>query len=203
MYRCLSIIAFGLLLAQPAAAEIYRYMDKQGNAVFTNQQPFGIEAERVELARPNLIQSPVLAGEVPVAEPQAAPPPELPDVMDAQQPYRMILLSGVPDILRVDQLKVRVELQPPLRENHRLRLLFNGRSLRPVGDGTHFQIIGIPRGVHSLQAVVFRDEGEVQRGEEYAFRRRQNELPGSAAIDDDVEQERRIEPAYGWSRALP
>ena len=49
-------LLIGLLLAQPASAEVFTYIDAQGNRVFTDQPKPG-DAKRVPLATSNRMSS--------------------------------------------------------------------------------------------------------------------------------------------------
>ena len=63
-------------LALPASAEIYKYTDANGNKVFTNQPPDGVQAQTVELQPTNTvgIDTPEKssAGNAPAADSEAA-----------------------------------------------------------------------------------------------------------------------------------
>ncbi|MFU1922692.1 DUF4124 domain-containing protein, partial [Klebsiella pneumoniae] len=65
-----------LAAALPAMAQIYQYTDANGNKVFTNQPPDGVQAQTVELQPTNTvgIDTPEKssAGNAPAADSEAA-----------------------------------------------------------------------------------------------------------------------------------
>ena len=68
------------ILSVPAFAEIYKYTDAQGNTVFTNQPPEGVQADTVDLPPANTVN---------IRTPE--PPPPLPDRQQNQQaPYQTL-----------------------------------------------------------------------------------------------------------------
>ena len=58
-------------LALPAAAQIYKYTDANGNTVFTNQPPEGQSSETVELPPTNTVQPQAPVVPAPSTEPEA------------------------------------------------------------------------------------------------------------------------------------
>ena len=110
------------ILSVPAFAEIYKYTDAQGNTVFTNQPPEGVQADTVDLPPANTVN---------IRTPE--PPPPLPDRQQNQQaPYQTLMLSGIPDAeaLRANNgtFVVSALLEPPLQPGHTLRFMLDGAS---------------------------------------------------------------------------
>lgn len=163
MRRALLFCAM-LCLASPATAEIYRYLDENGNPVFTNQPPDGVAVKPVEIDPANTIDIPepeVLLDNQPEAS-----------AVDAR-PYRVLELTGVPDdeaALRANggRFTVGVRLEPALMPSHRLRFLFDGTPVR-TGTATSIQMSGVARGEHTLQVVVLSGSQIVQRSEPRTF----------------------------------
>lgn len=153
---------FGLMLMlcidTSAMAEIYRYTDKDGHTVFTNQPPEGIKAETVELPPANTLD----------ASPPSSPSPTLPNAHSTAQAYSSIELSGIPDAqaLRSNNgnFSVSARLTPALQPGHSLRLLLDGQPVGAAGSDTVFHLSGIERGEHSLQLEVLSGNRVIQSG---------------------------------------
>ncbi len=155
------IILFGMLaiLSTAATAEIYRYTDAKGNPVFTDRPPPG-NATPVDLPPANTV-------EMRVSEPAAreeAKPAEQPE---SAQPYRILRLDGLPEggVLRANSgsFTVSAQLDPPLRRNHLLRFLFDGKSAAGASSATTLTLENVDRGAHSLQLEILNGERIVQR----------------------------------------
>lgn len=67
-----SLICLLLFIALPAAAQIYKYTDANGNAAFSNQPPDGVKAKVVELPPLNSVDTQKMA--TPVTPPQNPQP---------------------------------------------------------------------------------------------------------------------------------
>jgi len=152
-----------LLLILPASAQIYKYLDANGNPVFSNQPPEGVSAEKIELPPPNIV----------------SPPPPRPE--EAVKPretsrkirYRQLELSGVTDgeALRANSgsFSVDVTIEPPLRPGHRLQLLLDGQPYGQASQSTHLVLLNLDRGDHSLEVEVLAGERSVQKSAPVLF----------------------------------
>ena len=114
------------ILSVPAFAEIYKYTDEQGNTVFTNQPPEGVQADTVDLPPANTVN---------IRTPE--PPPPLPDSQQTQQaPYQTLQVTGIPDdeALRANNgsFVVSAVLEPPLQGHDHLLFSVWSRG-QPVG----------------------------------------------------------------------
>src|SRR5688572_7316594 len=109
-----------LVLALPAAAQIYKYTDANGNTVFTNQPPEGTASEKVELPPTNAIQ----------VQPPSAPVSDSTGT-ELQAVYQVLELTDIPDeeALRANNgtFSVSVRLEPRLQPGHSLRLRLDGQ----------------------------------------------------------------------------
>lgn len=63
-----------LLLALPAGAQIYQYLDANGNPVFSSQPAEGVAGEKVELPTPSIV----------------IPPPRPPEAVLRQEQFEKI-----------------------------------------------------------------------------------------------------------------
>lgn len=142
MHRLLCLLAASLIFT--AQAEVYTYLDAEGNRVFTDSPPRG-NAERLELAPSNAFSAPAKR------QPTAAPAPAAPPGPPAYQLLRILLPA--PDSTISDnegKLLVTINSEPALLPEHRFRLLINGQ---PAGEATRnavSQLSNIDRGSHQL-----------------------------------------------------
>ena len=149
-------------LALPAAAQIYKYTDANGNTVFTNQPPEGQSAEAVELPPTNTVQpqAPVVPAQA--AEPEASGPP-----------YEVLELTDVPsdEALRANNgtFSVGVNIQPRLMPGHKLRLLLDGQPSGQPSNVPRLQLVNVDRGEHSLAVEVLSGERQVQQSAPIVF----------------------------------
>lgn len=148
-----------VLIALPAAAQIYKYTDANGNTAYSNQPPDGVKARPVELPPLNSVerQSP----SEPVAPAQAS---------SRDQPhsaYQVLELSGLPteEALRANNgtFTVSVLINPRLQGTHRLRLLLDGQPYGQPSNVPILQLVNIDRGEHNLAVQVIDGQNVVQQ----------------------------------------
>lgn len=137
-----------LLLGLPVAAEVYTYVDEEGNRVFTDRPKPG-NAERIELAPSNAMT------------PTALPPP--PPAQPPQAPLYQLLriLVPEPDATISDgagDLIVSATSDPALLPGHSYRLLLDGQAVGAPGRSPVFPLSNLDRGTHQL-AVEILDTG--------------------------------------------
>ena len=144
-----------LLLATSfgASAEVYTYIDHDGNRVFTDQPTRG-NAKRLNLAPPNAM--PKLPG--PLYAPVAPQEPVAPPL------YQVLrILVPEPDaIVRANdgELIVSVSSDPNLLPGHYYRLFLDGV---PVGEPSRspvFPLHNIDRGTHQLSVEILDQRGQ-------------------------------------------
>ncbi|MDR6960870.1 hypothetical protein J2W43_004879 [Pseudomonas brassicacearum] len=164
MGRGFSIILF-LLLALPAAAQIYKYTDAEGNTAYSNQPPQGVPAQTVELPPLNSIER------QPPASPNTPTAPVAKE--ESRNAYEVLELTDIPteEALRANNgtFTVGVRAQPRLQSPHLFRLLLDGQ---PYGQSTNvprLQLVNIDRGEHSLAVQVIDGEHLVQQSETVTF----------------------------------
>lgn len=160
--HCLYLL---LLTALPAAAQIYRYTDANGNPAYSDRPPAGVQGQAVELAPLNRIAPPrpTLA---PASEPERLPPA-------SAATYSTLELNGIPNggVVRANNgtVNVEVRLQPPLHSTHRLRLLLDDQPYGPPGTAPSLQLLNLDRGEHRLAVQVLDGEQVVQQSPTLTF----------------------------------
>lgn len=154
-----------LLLALPAAAQIYKYTDAEGNTAYSNQPPQGIPAQTVELPPLNSIER------------QTPANPDTPTASeDREEPrnaYETLELTDIPteEALRANNgtFTVGVRAQPRLQSPHLFRLLLDGQPYGQPTNVPRLQLMNIDRGEHSLAVQVIDGDTLVQQSETVTF----------------------------------
>ncbi|PAU55620.1 DUF4124 domain-containing protein [Pseudomonas sp. PIC25] len=161
--RLLIACLIGTLALSATAAQIYKYTDANGNVVYTNQPPEGVQAEEVDVKAPNTVE-------------MSAPPPALPSQAEqpaAGNPYSVLELTGIPDdeAMRANNgtFSVGVALEPRLQRGHLLRLVLDGQPYGQPTNVPHIQLVNIDRGEHSLVVEVLSGDHVVQRSDAKTF----------------------------------
>lgn len=142
------------LIALPVTAEVFTYVDAQGNRVYTDQPGSG-NAKRVPLATSNRMS----------ANPSGAAP-----VTAAQKTedkplfhYDMLrVLVPEPDATvrsNAGELIVSVTNEPGLQREHRYRLLLDGQPTAEPGASPVFALSNIDRGRHNLSVEILDEQG--------------------------------------------
>lgn len=137
------------LLAVPATAEIYSYVDAQGNRVFTDQPQGGTPA--IRLAPTNSMP----------AMP-AAPPVEKPTPQAKNPGYRWLrIVDPPPDatLRNTGALTVTAASEPGLHPGHRYRLRLDGATSGPDGAQPVFSLDNLERGTHRLLVEIVDADG--------------------------------------------
>lgn len=142
------------MIALPVSAEVFTYIDAQGNRVFTDQPGPG-NAKRVPLTPSNRMSAnPGNAAPVVAEKPAASQP---------RQHYNMLrLLIPEPDAtLRssAGELIVSATSEPGLQRGHRYRLLLDGKPTGEPGPSPVFALSNIDRGTHSLSVEIIDEQG--------------------------------------------
>lgn len=143
-----------MLFALPTLAQVYTYIDAEGNRVFTDQ-PTSSQAERVELAPSNSMSATPSASTAPAF----APPPE-PSLR-----YSVLrILVPQPDATIRDSagnLIVSVNSEPKLFAQHRYRLIMDGQQVGEAGSSPVFPLENIDRGTHQLAVEVIDEQDRI------------------------------------------
>ena len=141
------------LISLPAMAEVFTYIDAQGNRVFTDQ-PGTRNAKRVPLATSNRMSAnPSGAAPMTAAKNQAKP----------LFHYDMLrVLVPEPDATirsTAGELIVSVTSEPGLQQGHRYRLLLDGQPTAEPGPSPVFALSNIDRGSHHLSVEILDEQG--------------------------------------------
>ncbi|UVL01257.1 DUF4124 domain-containing protein [Pseudomonas sp. B21-048] len=140
------------LISLPAMAEVFTYVDAQGNRVFTDQ-PGTRNAKRVPLATSNRM-SPNPSG--------AAPMTAAKNQAKTLFHYDMLrVLVPEPDATirsTAGELIVSVTSEPGLQQGHRYRLLLDGQPTAEPGPSPVFALSNIDRGSHNLSVEILDEQ---------------------------------------------
>jgi hypothetical protein len=152
-----------LLIALPAAAQIYKYTDAAGNTAYSNQPPDGVKAQPVELPPLNSVE-------------RQAPPTPPAQATSGEQPrsaYEVLELTNLPttEALRANNgtFTVNVLIKPRLQGPHLFRLLLDDQPYGQPSNVPILQLVNIDRGTHSLAVQVIDGEDIVQQSPTMTF----------------------------------
>ncbi|MDD1137106.1 DUF4124 domain-containing protein [Pseudomonas sp. TNT2022 ID233] len=154
---------FLLLIALPAAAQIYKYTDASGNTVYSDHAPDGVQAQPVELPPLNSVQ------------PQAssAPSSDTTSREPARNAYEVLELTGLPteEALRANNgtFTVSVLIKPRLQPPHQLRLLLDDAPYGQPSNVPILQLVNVDRGEHRLAVQVINGETIIQQSPAVVF----------------------------------
>jgi hypothetical protein len=152
--RTLLLCTTLLLASLPISAQVYTYIDAEGNRVFTDQ-PRSKNAQRIELAPSNSMNAPQPL----YAPPTAASAPE------PSQRYQVLrILVPQPDATvreNSGNLIVTVSSEPALLPGHSYRLLLNGNETGKTGPSPVFPLEHIDRGTHQLAVEIIDSQGRI------------------------------------------
>ncbi|WP_150771929.1 DUF4124 domain-containing protein [Pseudomonas fluorescens] len=152
-----------LLIALPAAAQIYKYTDADGNTAYSNQPPDGVRAQPVELPPLNSVETQLPGKPAPATE----------DHEQSRSAYEVLELTGLPtrEALRANNgtFTVNVLIKPRLQGPHLLRLLLDEQPYGQPGNVPILQLVNIDRGLHSLAVQVIDGDTVIQQSPTVTF----------------------------------
>lgn len=143
------------LLTLPVSAEVFTYVDAQGNRVFTDQPKNG-NARHVPLA---------IGNRMPAAN--TAPAMASTHKPEQKPPFRYDLLRILvpePDATvrsTAGEIIVSVTSEPGLQRGHRYRLLLDGQPTAEPGLSPVFPLTNIDRGTHQLSVEILDEQGQI------------------------------------------
>ncbi|WP_278620860.1 DUF4124 domain-containing protein [Ectopseudomonas oleovorans] len=143
-----------LFVTQAASAQVYTYIDAEGNRVFTDK-PRSSNAERVMLAPSNSAQMSQPQPTVRMASPPAASKPTV--------HYQLLrILVPEPDASIHNgsgDMIVTLNSEPGLLPGHSYRLLLNGEPQGETSRSPVFSLQHVDRGTHQLVAEIIDSAG--------------------------------------------
>ena len=147
-----------LLIALPAAAQIYKYTDANGNTVYSDHSPDGVQAQPVELPPLNRVEP---------QAPSAPPAPEADNHEPARNAYDILELAGLPseEALRANNgtFTVQVLIKPRLQPPHQLRLVLDDVPYGQPSNVPILQMVNVDRGEHRLAVQVIDGQTIIQQ----------------------------------------
>lgn len=153
-----------LLIALPAAAQIYKYTDANGNTVYSDHSPDGVKAQSVELPPLNHVE-PQAPSTSPVPEAEARQPPG--------NAYEILELAGLPtdEALRANNgtFTVNVLIKPRLQSPHQLRLVLDDEPYGQPSNVPSLQLVNVDRGEHRLAVQVIDGQTVIQQSPPAVF----------------------------------
>lgn len=138
------------------AAEIYTYIDAQGNRVFTDQPHKN--AKRVDVAPSNN-----MTATPPTRNVKVSPPSPVKTRPAVRYTLLRILVPEPDAIVRSVEgnLIVTVSSEPALQEGHAYRLLLDGQPVAAPGRSPVFPLSNIDRGTHQLSVEILDQDGHL------------------------------------------
>ncbi len=152
----LAVITTGFVLSLNSQAKIYKTIDENGNAVFTDAPSAPEEGEEVTLKPLTPIQfdipeEPTITGQESETE-------------EKDKPNYKELVIVEPEngsTFRGDgNIKVKVKHRPALYPNHMLALFINGQQAGTPQTGTVFKLKNVSRGEYTLQVKILDSSGK-------------------------------------------
>lgn len=168
--RLTVLCLFAILMATvaaPAAADVYRWVDDQGQVHFSDEPHDG--AEPVDVGEPTVVDS--------LPTPQGADPKDdadgggddsdsgTGDGAAAQTQWRIAIAAPSDEATVRDnqgKLQLVLDVRPRLSEDQRILVLVDGSPYRQGPfTSTDITLSGLDRGAHELQALLRDDGGRV------------------------------------------
>lgn len=152
--RQLLILLLSALCCLSASAEVYTYIDKEGNRVFTDQPPRG-NAQKLNLAPPNAMPNALPNGKGQLIMPPPLYMPAAPSGPPAYQLLRIIVPEPDATVRANDgALIVSATSDPALLPGHLYRLLLDGKPMGEPGRSPVFPLNNVERGTHQLSVEI-------------------------------------------------
>ncbi|MFU8820730.1 MAG: DUF4124 domain-containing protein [Gammaproteobacteria bacterium] len=173
--RWMTVLLLLICSAGAVAAEVWRWVDENGETHFSDRPHPG--AEQVDLAPAQTFTAPAL------------PPPRQPAPRAAAEPAspysRVTIVSPEAGEMFWNiggQLTVQLALEPQLIRGHELRMFLDGNRVQGVPQGpVQFTIGEVFRGEHTLRAAIFDSGGrELASSEAITFYVQQTSIQNPA-----------------------
>ncbi|WP_166266210.1 DUF4124 domain-containing protein [Marinobacter caseinilyticus] len=151
--------------ATPAVAEVYRYLDKNGNVTFSDEPRKG--AETVKVRPVTTVTLPKMKDvEARARQPEA-------EEKTQAKPYDAITFDAPEDGTAFysgnGDIELRVSSSPALKKGHRFEVDIDGQPVGQNPSGS-FTVRNIDRGTHNASAFVVDSKGQrIQSGSRISF----------------------------------
>jgi hypothetical protein len=146
------LLSLLLVAACPALAQVYTYIDAEGNRVFTDQPKAG-NAKHVQMAPTNGMAQTTPRGPAEKAAPAAVVPPSYQLLRILVPEPDAVLNDGTGDII------VSATSEPALLPAHNYRLIVDGQPAGEPARSPVFPLQGLARGTHQLAVEILDAEG--------------------------------------------
>jgi len=149
----LSLLA-ALAIAGPARAEVYKYVDEDGNTVYTDEKVPGAEQVNPGILNtysPDPATRRLATDEGDGGEAAPADAYQSVTITEPENDSAFWNAAGI--------VPVNVRVLPGLQGGHRLELLMDGEPVSEPGTSTRFSLQEVFRGTHTLTARVVDGEG--------------------------------------------
>jgi hypothetical protein len=143
------------LLALPVSAQVFTYVDAQGNRVFTDQPKPG-NAKRVPLAPSNRMSAPTTSPALATTNKPEKKPTFRYDMLRILVPEPDATVRST-----AGEIIVSVTSEPGLQRGHRYRLLLDGQPTAEPGLSPVFPLTDIDRGTHQLSVEILDEQGRI------------------------------------------
>jgi len=148
------LLSLLLVAACPAIAQVYTYIDAEGNRVFTDQPKAG-NAKHVQMAPTNGMAQTTPRGPAEKAAPATVMPPSYQLLRILVPEPDAVLNDGTGDII------VSATSEPALMPAHNYRLIVDGQPAGEPARSPVFPLQGLARGTHQLAVEILDAEGRM------------------------------------------
>lgn len=148
------LLSLLLVAACPALAQVYTYIDAEGNRVFTDQPKAG-NAKHVQMAPTNGMAQTTPRGPAEKAAPATVMPPSYQLLRILVPEPDAVLNDGTGDII------VSATSEPALLPAHNYRLIVDGQPAGEPARSPVFPLQGLARGTHQLAVEILDAEGRM------------------------------------------
>ncbi len=159
--RQFSVTMILVLASTFTEADVYRWVDAQGNVEYSDQPREG--AEKIEVREPATISMPKLS-DIPAT--QSAEPVTVTDL------YNTLAITFPQDNSAFHsgngELTVLMEVNPPLYPNHSLRISMDG-AIAGTTKANFLKLTNVDRGTHVLKLDIIDNSSVVKDGPSVTF----------------------------------
>ena len=135
-------------------ADIYKTVDEDGKAVFTDN-PKGKPAESIKLKKGNTISLP------PVTPSSSGQPGSNEGTPFSYREFTITKPSQDATIRGAGNFSVLATISPALRPSHSVQLYINGKPYGKQQKGLLFNLTDVDRGTHNIEIKVINSDGRV------------------------------------------